>query len=57
MSLQANVEYRYRRIGLSKWANDTWSGPVRFKTEAAVVQELMKKHKNSEVEIVGLEWE
>ena len=57
MQLQANVDYKYRRIGLSKWASDSWSGTVRQKTEAAVVQELLKKHRNSEVEILDLRWD
>lgn len=57
MNIQANVEYKYRRIGMSKWSTDTWSGSVRFKTERAVVNELLKKHRHSEVEIVTVQWE
>ena len=57
MQLQANVDYKYRRIGLSKWANDSWTGSVRHKSESAVVQELLKKHRNSEIEILELRWD
>lgn len=57
MQVQASVDYKYRRVGLSKWANDSWTGQVRFKSEAAIVQELMKKHRNSEFEIIELKWE
>lgn len=57
MQVQASVDYKYRRVGLSKWANDSWTGQVRFKSEAVIVQELMKKHRNSEFEIIELKWE
>lgn len=56
MSETASVRYKYRRQGSTGWTSTTLTLQVREQSETLVMQELYRRHKGCEIELIEIRW-